>query len=396
MTWFSQLRWRSALCGLICLAPAAVACVASDTDVGASLRDTDPGQVLPATSTDRPTLAATAPQDAPIVLHHWQALDAIRSDDPEDALHHVRHIVDATAGEHRAAMETIATLLVEGDLHGAQHGIEEMLTGRSEPNLTPVLLHLQLALQSLVEADARDAHHHLSHIIDTAQQGERQRASAIAELLDEGHRAEAVVELQAFAANVAQDQVRRRRCATPPEVLIADGHGRIPVFVVADAGNDPLSSTAEDAGRTIRAANNALSELGVSLAATGYLAWQPPPAESLHALADAVIEAFPGRSQGGLLVGFTMQAFPDRQNGIHVRHQETSAIILDGELKGEARAEVLVHEVGHALGLWHATDTYMQSLGMPTAPGWSECQRASVRTLLGEVLGREATRALHR
>jgi len=66
-------------------------------------------------------------------IHHWMAISAIAGGERGDALHHVGHIIERVKGEHRETMEKARALLREGDLHDAEHLIEEMLAGKTKP-----------------------------------------------------------------------------------------------------------------------------------------------------------------------------------------------------------------------------------------------------------------------
>jgi mono/diheme cytochrome c family protein len=113
-----------------------------------------------------------------VSIHHWMAISAIAAGDREDALHHVGHIIEAVTGEHREAMTQARELLREGDLHEAEHLIEEMLAGKAEPELGRARLALRLALTAVDQGDRAEAIHQLRHFIEAAKGAEREKGQA--------------------------------------------------------------------------------------------------------------------------------------------------------------------------------------------------------------------------
>jgi|SRR5215218_4934583 len=128
----------------------------------------------------------------PIAMHHWMAISAIKAGDVEDALHHVDHIIEAVEGEHLEAMEQARDHLRAGDLHEAEHLIEEMLAGRARPDLSLEEVHLRLALAALERGDASDARHHVNHFLETARGEEREHAREVLAALRAGDLHEAL------------------------------------------------------------------------------------------------------------------------------------------------------------------------------------------------------------
>lgn len=126
---------------------------------------------------DLPELAAT---------HHWMALSALAADDDRDALHHVGHIIQLVKGEHRQAMKRARALLRAGELHEAEHLIEEMLAGKAKPELGLARLHLRLALTAVDQHDRAEAVHHVRHFLESAKVSERAKGEAILAHLREG------------------------------------------------------------------------------------------------------------------------------------------------------------------------------------------------------------------
>jgi uncharacterized cupredoxin-like copper-binding protein len=130
-------------------------------------------------------VVAELQMDAATVLHHWQALAAVRAGQFADARHHVEHII-ATIDEpdHVAAMESILAQIDAPEAHETEHEIEAMLAGRAAPELGLELLHLQMAIDSLAEAAGDGAAHHVEHFIAASQ--DAHDAEAALQLIQQG------------------------------------------------------------------------------------------------------------------------------------------------------------------------------------------------------------------
>ncbi len=122
----------------------------------------------------------------PVATHHWMALSAIDANDPQDALHHVGHIIEAVTGEHREQMERARDLLRAGELHEAEHLIEEMLAGTAEPMLGLDRLHLRFALVAVDQRAVAEARHHMRHFLETATGEQRRQGEVVLDHLREG------------------------------------------------------------------------------------------------------------------------------------------------------------------------------------------------------------------
>ena len=122
-----------------------------------------------------------------VEMHHWMALESLKADSADDAIHHVGHIVELLEeGDHRHTMEAILVSLQAGETHGPEHDIEEMVAGTVVPGLTLSELHLRQSLVALAVTDVADAQHHVSHFQETASADELSRAAEILELLGQG------------------------------------------------------------------------------------------------------------------------------------------------------------------------------------------------------------------
>ena len=135
--------------------------------------------------------------DVIVEMHHWMALEALKADALEDAIHHVEHIIELLdEGEHQDRMKVIREDLQVSNIHDAEHEIEEMLAGNAAPDLTLAQLHLRQALVALAAEGLADARHHVEHFQSLVGAQEAQRAAEILELLGESdlHQAEHDIE----------------------------------------------------------------------------------------------------------------------------------------------------------------------------------------------------------
>jgi mono/diheme cytochrome c family protein len=131
-----------------------------------------------------------------LAMHHWMALSALAVHDRGDALHHVGHIIEAVKGEHLAAMKEAREHIREGDLHEAEHLIEEMLAGKAKPDLGLAQLYLRLALAAVEQHDRGEALHEMRHFLEQAKSEDRAKGRAVLAHLREGdlHSAEHGIE----------------------------------------------------------------------------------------------------------------------------------------------------------------------------------------------------------
>ncbi len=146
-----------------------------------------------------------AMEDA-LTVHHWMALSALESDNPTEAEHHVRHIIEiVTDPEHKSQMEAILEDVLAGKDHDASHAVEEMLVMKAEPELPMRKMHLQLALASIAAGVSQDAKHHLEHSINLATGDDKIRGEEIIELLEQNNIHDAEHELEELLEHGAHD-----------------------------------------------------------------------------------------------------------------------------------------------------------------------------------------------
>jgi hypothetical protein len=337
------------------------------------------------TSDPAPALAIDA--DAEMILHHWQALTAIQTDDVRDAVHHVEHILERVRGDHRATMLEVLENLDDGRLHLAEHAIEEMLSSEAEPNLSPGLVHVQMGLAALGRDDARAATHHVDHYLDVATEAAVPHGlDALAalggdELLDAGlHLSE--------AARVEVERLEVDRACSGTGM----GHpglrdGRIALTIALDEewvarhGDRAVAA----ALALVEATQTTLGALGVTLDVLGVERWASPPGLSLHEMSHAAVTAGLLGDEADLLLVLTDQDAAGSTDGIHVDSAGSPAIAIRHHRDRPDRdAIVVAHEVGHLLDLTHKPGTFMQARGFVETPYWSLCQRDAVQRLFAQ------------
>ena len=78
-------------------------------------------------------LAGTAVTDLTLgVVHLELALGSLRSDDVDDAIHHIRHFLESASDHEKEATEEILGLLQANDPHEAEHKLESLMEGGAE------------------------------------------------------------------------------------------------------------------------------------------------------------------------------------------------------------------------------------------------------------------------
>ena len=82
-------------------------------------------------------------------LHQLMTISAIKADNVVDAVHHLSHIAEVVTGEQLEAIHEAQVLVQAGELHDAEHLIEDLLAGSTTPELDAHQLHLRLALEAL-------------------------------------------------------------------------------------------------------------------------------------------------------------------------------------------------------------------------------------------------------
>ena len=127
-------------------------------------------------------MAQVSPADA-IAQHHWMALFALKDEAQDEAMHHISHIIDLVEGDHLARMRESLLTVESGNLHDAEHMVEEMLAGTASPGLDEREVHLRLAITSIKVDDPGDAAHHLEHYLDVVE-GDSKEAGIGGKIMD--------------------------------------------------------------------------------------------------------------------------------------------------------------------------------------------------------------------
>ncbi len=143
------------------------------------------------------TVAVVDSSEAATAQHHYQALLALRDGAVDDAAHHVEHIIESVAGDHRQAMQGVLGELQAGNAHDAEHAIEAMLVGNADVNLSAEVLQLQLSLDALSLQDGAAAVHRIEHYADLVAGEAAHEAESILELVGAGAFADAEAALVA-------------------------------------------------------------------------------------------------------------------------------------------------------------------------------------------------------
>ena len=118
-----------------------------------------------------------------ISQHHWMALFALKDDAQVEAIHHISHIIELVEGDHLAKMRESLQTIEAGNVHDAEHTIEDMLAGTASPGLDEKEVHLRLAITSIKVEDPGDATHHLEHYLGLVE-GDSKEAGIGGEIMD--------------------------------------------------------------------------------------------------------------------------------------------------------------------------------------------------------------------
>lgn len=128
-----------------------------------------------------------------IAQHHWMALFALKDEAPDEAKHHIKHIIELVEGDHLARMVEALRTVEDGSSHDAEHIIEDMLSGTASPGLAEPEVHLRLAITAIKVEDPGDAGHHLEHYLGLVEKDSEEAGigGEIIDLLGAGNLSEA-------------------------------------------------------------------------------------------------------------------------------------------------------------------------------------------------------------
>ena len=142
--------------------------------------------------------ATVLPADDLALMHLRMALLAVKTDDAAEARHHLTHALEGADASVTGTVQHALASMEGGDLHEAEHEIEELIGGQAGDDDT-FDLHLSLAAAGLQAADRADALHHLEHFmaLETVQ-ARLDQAAEVVEHLEAGKLAEAAHALEAL------------------------------------------------------------------------------------------------------------------------------------------------------------------------------------------------------
>ena len=142
-----------------------------------------------------------------IAQHHWMALFSLKDEAKDEAMHHISHIVELVEGDHLARMNESLRALEAGNLHDAEHIIEEMLAGTADLGLHEEEVHLRLAVTSIKVEDAADATHHLEHYLGLVEPDSHEAGigGGVLDLLKAGDLSEAEHQISELTEEFSDD-----------------------------------------------------------------------------------------------------------------------------------------------------------------------------------------------
>ena len=310
--------------------------------------------------------------------HHWMALQAIEHAGRSEATHQIEHIIELVDGKHRLRMQDAASLLAEGELHEAQHLIEEMLVGVAAPELSSRQMHLRMALQATQREDFEQAGHHIEHFASEAPEF-RDATDLVGQALMRADGSTAEEELRGTLAAIIDTDSGDQSCDNGGPLRAGPSTIRAAVLWDDDWSRHHGGTPVDASSPIIDDARTALTPLGVTLEIVVFARWEVPSATSVRAVADAAghrnERALPLHD---LVIVLTGRDFPGSVSGTY---SESGAVVVVKYSHGSPAmvAATLVHEIGHFLGMKHRWGTYMQQTGFPLGIVWSDCQRDLTR-----------------
>ena len=142
-----------------------------------------------------------------IAQHQWMALFSLKDEAQDEAMHHISHIIELVEGDHLARMNESLRVLEAGNLHDAEHIIEDMLAGTADLGLHEEEVHLRLAVTSIKVEDAADATHHLEHYLGLIEVDSQEAGigAAVLGLLEAGDLSEAEHQISELTEEFGED-----------------------------------------------------------------------------------------------------------------------------------------------------------------------------------------------
>jgi hypothetical protein len=308
-----------------------------------------------------------------IESHHWAALIALQKGDYEAALHQIEHIIEGVSGDHLLAMESTRSDIRRGRIHEARHRIELMLTSKSAPPISSAQAHFRLALLAIDAGSLSDAKHHLRHVLE--EEGADSGVDAVLATVEDDRLGDAQRLLRGLLAESVDADVGRTTCAESAHIHKTSADGTLAVAVVVDEawgedhGGDPWPA----ADALVASANEALHTSGIRLRVASRAGWSVQSPDSLAGELTKIDSSRHDRPPEVLIVFLTGASYAETADG-HYTSTRHAAAVRHSPNEPERDVLVLLHELGHHLGLTHRHGTYMQPHGFPPATDWSVCQ----------------------
>ena len=140
--------------------------------------------------------------------HHWMTLFALEDGSPDEAVHHIDHIIGLVTGQHESRMVEAKKEIEAGNIHEGMHIIETMLAGIQVDDLTPSEMHAGLARSSALIGDAEGALHHLDHVSGALGSDSyvTENLAEIREMLESGELNDAAHELEEMVGMAHEEE----------------------------------------------------------------------------------------------------------------------------------------------------------------------------------------------
>lgn len=112
---------------------------------------------------------------APETMHYWLALLAIKTGDAQNAKHHLEDVLGFIREPvQRTKMEEALGMMGKGNMHDAEHEIEEMAGSESPAGISVQRFHLTLAMSGVEAENANEVKHHLDHFMAKATEEQKE------------------------------------------------------------------------------------------------------------------------------------------------------------------------------------------------------------------------------
>ncbi len=137
--------------------------------------------------------------------HLRLALLSLQAEDLPDARAHLQDLVASGEGESQQKAQEILTLLEENKVHEAEHELETLLLQAEGEDLSPMQLHIVLALSALEGDNYDDAIAHLEQAIEEATGEEKAQLEALLTAVKAGEVHDVSHELEKMLGRESQE-----------------------------------------------------------------------------------------------------------------------------------------------------------------------------------------------